>query len=364
MDTETLAEEWRILTTFLPEFWEELAWTTGALERSRKISDPDTLLLLIMIHAAGNLSLRQTTARAEQKGVVSISPPSLSYRLQKSEKWLQELARRMYTESRHDSPVTQTVPDHQLRVVDATNLQEYGSTGTDWRLHYVLQLPSLECDFFELTDDTGGETYDRVPVEPSDIILGDRGYAHREGVAAVVENDADVVVRLPWNNFPLDEPNGDSFTLFEHLRSLSGFTPQEWPVTFTANETTYPGRLCAIRRTQAAIDGAKRRAQKNGDPTAETLESLEYMFVLTTLSEDVVSTKEVLQLFAARWQIELMFKRLKSHFGMAHVPKQNEQSARAWIYAKLVAVLLIEQLREAADFFPWGFELNHKEPRA
>ena len=30
-----------------------------------------------------------------------------------------------------------------LRIVDATDIQEPGSTGTDWRLHYSLRLPQI-----------------------------------------------------------------------------------------------------------------------------------------------------------------------------------------------------------------------------
>ncbi len=66
---------------------------------------------------------------------------------------------------------------------NATTVEEPGSTGTDWRVHYCLSLPDLRCDFYELTDNHSAETYKRVPVSEGDIILGDRGYSHREGVA-------------------------------------------------------------------------------------------------------------------------------------------------------------------------------------
>jgi len=357
MDPDTLADEWEILTGFLPPRWEELAWHTGAMKRSRKVKDPDTLLFLLMLHVAGGLSLRQAAARADQQGIASISDVALMKRLQKSETWLHELARRMFTDSRYEPDVSKTVPDHRVLVVDGTNIQEPGSTGTDWRLHYLLELPSLACNYVELTDQYGGETYHRVPVEPGDIVLGDRAYGHREAVAAVVDQDADVIVRLTWNGFPLTEPTGQAFDLFGHLRSLDDHHPAAWSVQFIASERRYDGRVCAIRRSQSAAEAAKERARKAGDPTPETLEAAEYVFVFTTLPDELLAPTDVLELFQARWQIELAFKRLKSLFGIGHVPKQNDRSARAWIYAKLLAVLMIERLHEAADFFPWGFEL-------
>jgi Transposase DDE domain len=76
--------------------------------------------------------------------------------------------------------------------------------------------------------------------------------------------------------------------------------------------------------------------------------------VLSTLCADVVSTMTVLDLYRARWQIELAFKRLKSLLSAGHVPKHNDRSAHAWIQGKLLTVLLIERLLEEARFFPPG----------
>jgi hypothetical protein len=45
-----------------------------------------------------------------------------------------------------------------------------------------------------------------------------------------------------------------------------------------------------------------------------------------------------------RWQIELVFKRLKSLAQLGHVPKHDDRSARAWIYGKLLVALLTQKL--------------------
>jgi IS4 transposase len=36
-----------------------------------------------------------------------------------------------------------------------------------------------------------------------------------------------------------------------------------------------------------------------------------------------------------RWQVELAFKRLKTIAQLGHLPKHDEKSSRAWLYAKL-----------------------------
>ena len=362
MDAETLEREWSIITDLLPPQWSELARTTGAIQRARKVRDPSALLLLLLLHAGVGLSLRQAAARARRTGLAEISDVALLKRMRASGAWLQALAAEMFTNSPFRRPLQTIASVRRIRVVDATTIQEPGSSGTDWRVHYVLGLPSLECDFFEVTDPSGGETFRRLPVEPGDLILGDRGYCHREGVAHVLRARGDVLVRLNGGNFPLED-QGTPVHLLERLRTLPAHEPGEWSFTFRASGTLYPARLCAIRKSPAAAERAKtkllrmaKKRQKQVLP--ETLELAEYLFVLTTLPGTSASVTEILELYRARWQVELAFKRLKSLLAAGHVPKYDPVSARAWIHGKLLTVLLIERLSHEARFFsPWGFPL-------
>lgn len=369
MDTETLLREWSIITGFLPPDWRELARTTGAFTRGREIRDPGTLLLLILMHVGTGLSMRQTAARAERTGLARITDVALRDRMRNAGPWLLTLAQRLFADSPHREALHGASEGRQLRVVDATTVNEPGSTGTDWRVHYSLQLPSLECDFFEVTDPSGGETYTRLPVQPGDVILGDRGYSHREGVAHVVEGGGDVVVRLNSGAFPLLDAQGAAFDLLGSLRTLPEHEPGEWPVFFTASGKRYAARVVAIRKSEVAakqsrgkLIAAARKKQKQVRP--ETLEAAGYITVLTTLAPETPGA-DVLELYRLRWQVELAFKRIKSLLGAGHVPKKDPEAARAWIHGKLLAVLLIEKLGEAAQLFsPWGYRVPAVQPLA
>jgi len=362
MDADTLLREWSIITSFLPPNWRELARTTGALTREREIRDPSTLLLLILLHVGTGLSMRQTAARAERAGLARISDVSLRSRMRNSGEWLLALAEQLFAASPFGGALSTVSEGRQIRVVDATNVSEPGSTGTDWRVHYSLRLPSLECDFFEVTGASGGETYTRLPVQPGDVILGDRGYSHRQGVAHVVDGGGDVVVRLNTGAFPLRDTQGAAFDVLGAMRTLPEHEPGEWPVVFDASGRNYAARLVAIRKSAVAVKQSRdklvraaRKKQKQVRP--ETLEAAGYIIVLTTLDPSTPASA-VLEMYRSRWQVELAFKRIKSLLGAGHVPKKDPQSARAWIHGKLLAVLLIEKLGEAARLFsPWGYEL-------
>jgi len=56
-----------------------------------------------------------------------------------------------------------------------------------------------------------------------------------------------------------------------------------------------------------------------------TLEFAKYVIVFTTRSSG--STADVLRSYRMRWQIELVFKRLKSLAQLGHVPKHDDRSS-------------------------------------
>jgi hypothetical protein len=372
MTTKVLDEEWCVLASLLPEGWRKLARETGAMKRARgSVDSPDVLLQLLFLHVATGLSLKQAAARATIQGLVSVSDVALMKRLRSSEDWLRELAKRMFESSRFAANVSLAPEGRRVRAVDATTVEEPGATGTNWRVHYSISLPEMRCDFYQLTDAKGGETYTHLPVERGDIILGDRGYCHRKGVAHVLRDHGDVIVRFSSTSFPLLVPDGEkSLAVLPLLRSLDGCQPGEWPASFEADGKHWPTRLCAIRKSAVAAEVAKekilrtaRRKQRKVRP--QTLEFAEYVVVLATIENNLLSASEVLDLYRARWQIELCFKRFKSLLQLGHLPKRSDKSARAWIQGKLLTVLLIERLIQEADLFsPWGFDLAETQSMA
>jgi hypothetical protein len=359
-----LDEEWRLLASFLPQDWRALARTQGAIRRERGVTDPDALLRLLFLHVATGLSLRQAVARATMLGWPSMSDVALLKRLRSSGSWLQALASKMYLTSRFGDRKPELPTTRRIRAVDATTVEEPGATGTNWRIHYSILLPEVECDFYEVTDVTGGESLRRFPVTRGDIILGDRGYANRAGVASIIRAGGDVVVRLNSISFPLLDDSGEAFGLLSHLRLLDGHIPDEWNVAFKVGDEVFAARLCALRKSKEAADAAKRRtlrdaSRKGKEIRPDTIENAEYVVVLSTVPKEELSTTQILELYRMRWQIELVFKRLKSLLQLGHVPKTNDLSARAWIQAKLLIALIIERLSVEACFFsPWGFEVR------
>lgn len=353
-------DDWGVLSSFFPEGWRQKARECGALKRARGIAGPDALLRILLIHIANGCSLSETSLRAEQLGLGQLNPSAVYRRLRSAEEWLRWMAEQMR------ASLGFTVPTLARRVlaVDATTITEPGSTGTDWRIHYAIDLATLQCDFFLLTDVKSGETWRRFPVRKGDIMLGDRGYANPNGVAHVVEAGGEVVVRLNRKAMPLVEENGKRLNPVHLARSLKPNQNLEWETWVHTNEgKKIRGRLIIVRRSKQSTEYARKKLKQEASKkqkivSEEALEAAEYFFLWTTLPPSW-SRKTILQLYRCRWQIELAFKRMKSIMGLGHLPKKDPESCRAWLHGKLFTSLLVERMIGAAKkFSPWGYELD------
>lgn len=364
MNYDLSAESWDIVRSFLPADWRESARRLGALRRAREIKDEEVLLQLLLMHTAGGLSLKQAAVRASELGIAQVSSVALFKRLRAAEPWLRHLSAQLVKEV---SSKLSTVgkPGRCWRIIDATDVVESGPTGSSWRVHYSLRLPDLACDFFEVTDVHGGESFKRLPIQIGDVVLADRGYAHRQGCAHVLAADADVVVRINAHTFPLIDSSEREFLVLPHLRRLHNHRCGEWKVGFEWKGKRYFGRLCAVRKSALHAERARKKAKrKNGQHgynsmQPDTLEYAGYILVFTTLPSSDYSTKEVLEIYRCRWQVELAFKRLKSLLAFGHTPKSDPDSCRGWLQGKILAALLIEKiLRHGRFFSPWGYSLG------
>ena len=369
MANDALPEEWEILRGWLPEDLDARARQFQFFQRARGLTDGDRWLRLILMHVAGGLSLEQTALRARELGLAEISGVALFKRLRKAEAWLGSLCQHLLAEQQRRLGRCHWPSQYRVRAIDATDVQEPGSTGSDWRIHYSIRLPELVCDHYEVTDKHGGESLARFEFKKDELILADRGYSHWAGAAKVLDSGAVLLMRWHTKAFPVQEIGGKAFDLLGRLRRLPNRSAGEWKVQFVYHGKVYRLRLCAVRKNRVAAERARRKVQDKAKsdgrkPSAQSLELAEYILVLTSLPPEFTCS-QVLELYRCRWQVELAFKRLKSLMGAGHVPKVDDQSARAWMQGKILTALLLERLLlEAKIFPPWGYHLPDAEPMA
>jgi len=356
-------EDWGMLKTFFPTGWEELAETHGALKGLRQDKSPEKYLRVLLMHLGCGFSLRETAARATQSELADLSDVALLKRLRKSKDWLQALCGALFAERAVDCVLTHGTA---LRLIDSTLVKEPGQTGSQWRIHYSLQWPGLNCDHFKLTATEGkgtGESLMQYPLRAGEHVLADRGYCRAQDFHYAAAQGAKTLIRLNTGTIRLETETGQPFPLLSRLAALTKTAQiREWPVWLPLEGAKpLPVRLCAIRKSEVAIKRTLKKLRRTASINQRTLEPAtlryaEFVMVLTTFPAAEFSAAQVLEHYRFRWQIELLFKRLKQLAQLGHLPKYDDDSSQAWLYGKLFVALLTEKLiAQARVFSPWGY---------
>lgn len=293
-------ENWRILQSLFPEGWEQQAKQSGAVARLRGFPSPEALLRTLLLHVAQGYSLRQSVVRAKAAQLAAVSDVARLKRLRQSESWLHQLCVQLLAENGVALPPQPN--QRTVRAVDGTIVKEPGKTGGQWRILYSLRLPDLICDHFQRTPSAGegtGESFTRLPVSRQDLLLADAGYCSLASIESAVARGADTLVRVNPHTFPAQEPQGRRVNLLGWLgeRGEAG-QGGEWEVILAGEQITVRGKVCALRKSEQAIEKARRRirrrAQKRqAQPLPQTWEFAKYVVVFTSWREWPV--REVLE---------------------------------------------------------------------
>lgn len=354
--------DWEYVLSLLPSGWKEQIYRLGLLKFGRKFSGENkesVLLRVLLLHLVTGVSLRETSALSKQGNLADISDVGILKRLRRSEKFFQwGLA-----ELRPDKLTpedAELLHGHRFRLVDATMVKEPGITGSLWRLHYAVDLRTLSCDEVLVSDQKTGETLSNFHFSPGEVAVGDRVYATPSGIAKVTAAGAEILARFTPHLLPLHTADGTrSFQLMKKLRELEFGEAADWSVTVKVDGRLIPGRVCATRRSPAGaqkerdemLQEAKRKQRQVND---KTLELADYFLLFTTLPETSFSTMAIIRIYRLRWQIEMVFKRLKSILNLGHLHKYDPPTVRAWLTGKLFAAALIDKIiRVGESFFPW-----------
>jgi IS4 transposase len=73
-------------------------------------------------------------------------------------------------------------------------------------------------------------------------------------------------------------------------------------------------------------------------------ETGEYHVYLTNLPADQLPAEDVQAVYALRWQVELLFKALKTHGRLEQLPSSNQAIVEAWVWASVLAAAASQAL--------------------
>lgn len=333
-----VGEKWSEVLSMLPADLEASARACGAVQRLRNVPSAGNLLRMMLAYALSDFSLKDISAWARADGIAAMSSQALHYRLRNGEKWLEYLLGQLLFQ---DRPMEST--DLKMSIVDASVITGPGSKGTDWVAHVVMDPVAGRFRSVEVTDAHGAETFLRHIVNPGEVVLGDRMYATARGIEHVVNAKAYPVVRVNRRTLKICD-------LHKQRIYLQSFEPHMTVGQMLSLDVLIPTPPDMTGKRNRAWDLTEARSWIPARIVGLRTEK-DVIWVLTTASREMLSDEAILKLYRLRWQVELLFKRLKSLLHLDALPTRNGPISKSWLLARLLAAAIAQLLVSPTGLF-------------
>ncbi len=172
------------------------------------------------------------------------------------------------------------------------------------------------------------------------ILLIDLGFYKHQLFARIQENGGYFVSRLKKNADPL---------IVDLNKKCRG---QSIDVKGKRLSTILPKLKRKVLDVNVEISFKRRKYKGKQNPDTETFrmiailneETGEYHTYLTNISIDVLKAEDITKLYGARWDIELVFKELKSRYAMDVVNTTNPNIVEAYIWIAILTLLVSRRI--------------------
>jgi len=330
------------------------AFTHKAIERERKVKNAESLLQVLFVYAVSNVSQRMLSVCAFFMGAGKCTYQAWQKRILKCVPWLAYLlSDLMITFAKMDNTVYRKLTVH---LVDASTFKQEGPNGLELRLHMNYNLTTGTMEEVKITDKHTAESFANFKIKPSHLYIGDAGYGKGKQLEHLVSRKAHALFRITPHMVRLAEDNKGKkvIKMAEKLNTKKKFVELNCFVR-TEKGRYLPVRIIASRlpedKALLAKERKRRKASKNQQKLGEeTLIYAEWVILMTTLDESY-SAQYLLELYRARWQVELLFKRIKQFFKVQKLRKATLEHSEALVLLWLIIWAMAERQAIAAEIY-------------
>jgi putative transposase len=350
------------LTSLLPRAeLEALAYESGMVQRRRKVDPSAMLWTLVLGFGTGGertlAGLRRMYQRSTGESLVASAfydrfTPQLVGFLRRV---VERLCKTLSAHAPEYSGLLSKFAD--VVVADSTVVKlhrllsaRYPGTRTNSspaaaKLHLAMSVKGRGLERVKLTGERANDhrTLRIGPWVQDRLLMFDLGYFRYQMFDCIDRNGGYFLSRLPMRANPRIVAvhrrwRGRTVELVgQRLEDIASKLKREHldvEVEVEFRRRTYAGRRHTTRR----------RFRLVGNRDADTGA---YWFYLTNIEPDVLAAPELAQLYACRWQVELVFKELKSHYRLDELPTRKAPVVEALLLASIITLLVSRRLLDA-----------------
>jgi hypothetical protein len=212
---------------------------------------------------------------------------------------------------------------------------------------YGLLTNTLNCEITKANKNDQGYKNYLDHVKQNDLIMFDLGYFSLESFREIINKEAYFVSRLPKTTAVMDL-EGTNINLNLLLKNSNNTIDMK---VLVGRESRLPCRFIAKKLEGEALKSRMKKlscdALRAGKKQKSSSEIDFWSIYLTNREEE--SASEIYNLYALRWQIELLFKVLKSKLSMGYIKDNNPDKAMIIMYGKLISLVVMMILIRSID---------------
>lgn len=343
------------LASFLPEFVvETFAEQLGVVERNRKV-DPVLLVwtLVLGFPAGAERTLASLRRRFQQVAGLTIARSSFHDRftrplaalIKRLVRWRLDAQKR----SMADRAAENVEGFRELLALDSTVVQLHDMLTSQWtstqpgeaaaKLHMIANVVSGTANSVQMTGQT---TADVGPWKTIGgwvrgcLLMLDLGYYEFHLFWRIDQKDGFFLSRAKTNANPLivasnQSVRGNAIDLVGHkLQDVLGRLSRR----IIDVEVEVPVKLRKYRGRRRTARMRMRLVGVRNDDTGE------YHLYFTNIGPKTMSADQLARTYRLRWQVELLFSRLKTTMRLKQLPSSKPEVVEALIYASILSLLL------------------------
>ena len=331
------------LLEMLPEGYEKAAKETGAFKRAKEVKTAYDLLMLLFLYVAHGLSHLEVSVTAKLKGIAQISDVGFMKRFANCGKLIEWLLDNLNPQATANYSKPKKFEKYDIKALDASVVSSGGKQRITHRLHFSIDIFRLKSDQYKITTQKTGESLTNFEVKESDLFLGDRAYGTKTSMEHCLARKGSFIFRIRKNAFDIYDKNGNKIDILEKLDNLNKNKTLRLRCCFLDSKgNLIPIRICAMHKPKDVVE----------NPVDDTGFMNNFIVLVTSILDNRISAKDILDLYRLRWQVELYFKRLKSLMDFGDIPNKTEEHIKIWLNAKLAVAIMLEIMTAQVDFSP------------